>query len=126
MGSFQLKEKWRELGGSKLLCCGWLPKVDLIPRTLLAQITVPIEISYRDCTLGHRGRLKTKAPKSTIIKVCGPGWPLQGDDVATSWRVIQRLQVGLVIETRSLPNSLIGTVATYVDHSHGPMLAPAT
>src|SRR5207244_4912548 len=69
MWSFQLKEKWRELGCSKWLCCGWLPKVDLIPRTLLAQITVPIEISYRDCAgLRHRARLKTKAPRSTITK----------------------------------------------------------
>src|SRR4029077_1583208 len=73
MWSFQLKEKWRELSCSKRLCCGWLPKVDLVPRTLLAQITVPIEISYRDCAAErHSARLKTKAPRSTITKHRGP------------------------------------------------------
>ena len=40
------------------------------------------------------------------------GWPLQGDDVATSWRVIEGFSVGLVIETRSLPNLLVATLAT--------------
>jgi hypothetical protein len=29
-------------------------------------------------------------------------------------------------ETRSFPNLLVATLATYVDHSHGPVLAPAT
>jgi hypothetical protein len=33
---------------------------------------------------------------------------------------------GFLIETRSHPRLLAPTLVTYVDHSHGPVLAPAT
>jgi len=49
---------------------------------------------YRFCKASFAWKPASAPPATTA---------LQGDDVATSWQVIAGLQVGLVIETRSLP-----------------------
>ncbi len=49
MRSLQLEKERREFGRAKRPVSRRLPKIDLLPRTLLTQITVPVEVSDRDC-----------------------------------------------------------------------------